>query len=98
MIDSSEPLVTIGVPVYNGERFLAECLDSLLSQRFRNFVLLISDNASTDGTEKICQTYVKADSRVRYHRNRTNIGLYADDARRFPGIDGRRLVAGTLPS
>lgn len=78
MIDSSEPLVTIGVPVYNGERFLAECLDSLLSQRFRNFVLLISDNASTDGTEKICQTYVKADSRVRYHRNRTNIGLYGN--------------------
>jgi glycosyltransferase involved in cell wall biosynthesis len=70
--------VTIGVPVYNGERFLAECLDSLLSQTFLNFVLLISDNASTDRTEKICQTYVKADSRVRYHRNDTNIGLYGN--------------------
>jgi len=70
--------VTIGVPVYNGERFLAECLDSLLSQTYRDFVLLISDNASTDSTEEICQRYVKANSRVRYHRNETNIGLYGN--------------------
>jgi glycosyltransferase involved in cell wall biosynthesis len=78
LVDSSEPLVTIGVPVYNGERFLAQCLDSLLAQEFRDFVLLISDNASTDSTEKICQSYVKADSRVRYNRNSTNIGLYGN--------------------
>ena len=70
--------MTIGVPVYNGERFLAECLDSLLSQTYRGFILLISDNASTDSTEEICQRYVKADSRVRYHRNETNIGLYGN--------------------
>ena len=78
MLDPGKPLLTIGVPVYNGERFLAKCLDSLLSQTFRNFVLLISDNASTDGTEEICGRYVKADSRVRYRRNATNIGLYGN--------------------
>ena len=71
-------LVTIAVPVYNGERFLAQCLNSLLSQTYRNFVLVISDNASTDRTEEICQRYVKADSRVRYHRNRVNVGMYGN--------------------
>jgi glycosyltransferase involved in cell wall biosynthesis len=74
-------LVTICVPVYNGERFLAQCLDSLLSQTYQNFVLLISDNASTDRTAQICQRYVKADSRVRYHRNPVNIGMYGNNNR-----------------
>jgi glycosyltransferase involved in cell wall biosynthesis len=71
-------LLTICVPVYNGERFLAQCLDSLLSQTYRNFVLLISDNASTDRTQEICERYASADSRVRYHRNRVNVGMYGN--------------------
>jgi glycosyltransferase involved in cell wall biosynthesis len=73
-----EPLLTICVPVFNGERFLAQCLDSLLSQTFRNYVLVIRDNASTDSTAEICQRYVQADSRVRYHRNQVNIGMYGN--------------------
>lgn len=73
-----EALVSICVPVYNGERFVAQCLDSLLSQTYRSFVLLISDNASTDRTAEICQRYVKADPRVRYHRNAVNIGMYGN--------------------
>lgn len=77
-IEPDEPLVTIGVPVYNGEHYLAQCLESLLAQTYRNFTLLISDNASTDGTAQICQRYVQSDSRVRYHRNQTNIGLYGN--------------------
>jgi glycosyltransferase involved in cell wall biosynthesis len=77
-MDPEKALVTVGVPVYNGERFLAQCLDSLLSQTYRNFVLLISDNASTDRTPEICQRYVKADSRVRYQRNGVNIGMYGN--------------------
>jgi glycosyltransferase involved in cell wall biosynthesis len=71
-------LLTIGVPVYNGERFLRPCLDSLLSQTYRDFVLVISDNASTDRTREICESYVKADARVRYHRNPVNVGLYGN--------------------
>ena len=70
--------LTVGVPVYNGERFLAQCLDSLLSQTYGRFVLLISDNASTDGTQEICQRYLKRDPRVRYHRNPSNIGMYGN--------------------
>lgn len=76
--DQAVPLITVGVPVYNGERYLAQCLDSLLAQSYRDFTLLISDNASSDETAAICQRYVQADSRVRYHRNETNIGLYGN--------------------
>jgi len=68
------PLVTIGLPVYNSERYLANSLDSLLAQTYRDFVLIISDNASTDGTTEICRKYVAADDRVKYFRNDANIG------------------------
>ena len=67
-------LITVGLPVYNSERYLAQSLDSLLAQTFPHFVLVISDNASTDGTAQICQQYAAADSRIKYSRNETNIG------------------------
>ncbi|HJS47196.1 MAG TPA: glycosyltransferase [Gemmatimonadales bacterium] len=68
------PRVSIAVPVFNGERFLRESLDGLLAQTFEDFELVISDNASTDGTEAICREYVARDARVRYHRNPQNVG------------------------
>jgi len=64
----------VGLPVYNGERFVAETLDSLLTQSFTDYELIISDNASTDGTEEICRRYAATDSRVRYVRQPRNIG------------------------
>lgn len=67
--------VSIGLPVYNGERFLPEALDSLLAQTFTDFEVVISDNASTDGTQEICCTYVARDSRIRYFRNEENRGI-----------------------
>lgn len=70
----NRPRVTIGVPVYNGERFLAATLDSIISQTSRDIEIVICDNASTDGTAAICREYVRRDSRVRYYRNTTNIG------------------------
>ena len=75
MNNSSKPRVSIGLPVYNGERFLEEALDSLLAQTCADFELMISDNASTDGTAEICRRYVANDRRVRYFRNATNIGF-----------------------
>jgi glycosyltransferase involved in cell wall biosynthesis len=72
MTDS--PLITIGLPVYNSERYLTQSLDSLLAQTYRDFVLVISDNASTDRTAEICRSYAEADRRVQYFRNDTNIG------------------------
>ncbi len=68
------PTLSVGMPVYNAERFLAKALDSILSQTFTDFELLLSDNASTDGTEAICREYAARDSRIRYSRNPTNLG------------------------
>jgi glycosyltransferase involved in cell wall biosynthesis len=66
--------VSIGLPVYNGEDFLKYAIDSLLAQTFRDFELIISDNASTDNTPKICQEYVLRDKRIRYIRQNNNMG------------------------
>jgi glycosyltransferase involved in cell wall biosynthesis len=68
------PRLTVGLPVHNGERYLAESLDALLGQSFPDFELLVSDNASTDGTEEICREYAAADGRIRYLRQPRNIG------------------------
>jgi glycosyltransferase involved in cell wall biosynthesis len=70
----SRPLVSVGVPVYNGENFLAQQLDSLLAQTYRNVELIVSDNGSTDATEEICREYARADERVAYHRHDRNRG------------------------
>ncbi len=66
--------VSIGMPVYNGERYLRAALDSLVGQTFTDFELIISDNDSTDGTEAICRHYAAHDSRIRYARNEKDIG------------------------
>src|SRR5262249_38674640 len=67
--------VSIGMAVYNGERYLPQTLDSLLAQTYSDFELIICDNCSIDGTEEICRSYVARDSRIHYYRNRTNIGV-----------------------
>lgn len=72
------PKVSIGMPVYNGEPFIREALDSLLAQTFTNFELIISDNASTDGTEAICREYAAMDKRIRYVRQPENRGPTAN--------------------
>jgi glycosyltransferase involved in cell wall biosynthesis len=71
----SQPLVSIGMPVYNGEEYIRQALDSLLAQDYRSFELSVSDNASTDGTAEICRFYCAQDQRIRYYRNPTNIGF-----------------------
>jgi glycosyltransferase involved in cell wall biosynthesis len=68
------PTLSIALPVYNGERYLREALDSLLAQTFSDFELLVLDNASTDATAAIAQEYAARDPRVRYERNRENVG------------------------
>ncbi len=68
------PQVSIGMPVYNGAKFINEALDSLLVQTFTDFELIISDNASTDETEAICRKYAAKDERIRYVRQVENFG------------------------
>lgn len=71
---AADALVSIGLPVYNGIAYLAEAIDSLLAQTYRRFELIISDNASTDGTSELCERYARSDDRVRYSRLDANIG------------------------
>ena len=66
--------VSIAVPAYNCEKYISQSLDSLLGQTYGDFELVISDNASTDGTEEVCRRYVAMDKRVRYIRRTENIG------------------------
>lgn len=68
------PLVTIGMPVYNGARHLEGAIRSLLAQTEPDFVLHISDNCSTDATPGICSRLAAEDSRIRYERQPSNIG------------------------
>lgn len=70
----SSPLVSLGMPVYNGERTVARALDSVLGQSYENLEVVISDNASTDKTPDICLEYASRDPRIRYYRNETNLG------------------------
>jgi len=66
--------VSIGLPVYNGENFVAESIQSILDQTYRDFELIISDNASTDRTQDICVELASRDPRIRYHRQARNLG------------------------
>lgn len=68
------PRVSVGLAVYNGEPFLRQAIESILAQTYRDFELILSDNASADRTAEICREYAARDSRIRYHRNPTNIG------------------------
>lgn len=71
----SSPLVSICLPVRNGERRVPAVVRSILAQDHDNLELVISDNASTDGTEEVCRELARADARIVYHRQPENIGL-----------------------
>jgi glycosyltransferase involved in cell wall biosynthesis len=64
--------ISIGLPVYNGERFLRTKLDSILSQTYKNFELIISNNGSTDKTHEICNEYQLKDNRIKYFSHKKN--------------------------
>jgi len=68
------PLVTIGLPVHNGENYLRPALESLLAQTFGDWEIILSDNGSTDGTESICREFAARDRRIRYLRESANRG------------------------
>ena len=72
--DRKIPVVSIGVPVFNGEKTLAQMMDSLLSQTFTDFEIIISDNASIDKTADIAKDYASRDPRIRYMPQAENIG------------------------
>ena len=71
---SSVPEISVGMPVYNGARYIRKAIDSILQQSFGDFELIISDNASVDSTPQICEQYVRQDPRIQYVRQATNLG------------------------
>lgn len=91
MTDSAvaQPLVSIALPVYNGERFLLAACRSLLDQSYRNIELILGDNASTDGTQAICEELAASDSRVRYLRSPENRGAAWNYNRLLPEAKGK---------
>jgi len=68
--------LSIGMPVYNGELFIERAIESILAQTFTDFELIISDNASTDSTQEICQNFSKKDDRIRIFKQEKNIGVH----------------------
>lgn len=73
-MSADSPRVSIGLPVYNGQKHIVGAIESVLKQTFGNFELLISDNASTDNTEAICRDFAARDSRIKYYRQEHNLG------------------------
>lgn len=86
------PLVSIGVPVFNGEKGLAAALDSLLAQDYPNLEIIISDNGSTDNTPGICGEYVLKDQRVKYFRAEENLGVVWNFNRVFALSSGKYFM------
>ena len=84
-----EPRVTIGLPVYNGEAYLAGAIESVLAQSFEDLELVISDNASSDATAEICRDFAARDPRLRYFRNDRNWGAAPNYNRAFALARGR---------
>lgn len=77
-VSAKPPIVSIGMPVFNGDKYLRNAINALLSQSFTDFELIISDNASSDQTEAICRQYADRDSRIKYVRQRENKGACAN--------------------
>ena len=73
-MNTNGPKISIGIPVYNGEKFIGKCIESILEQTNKNFELIISDNASTDSTPKICEKYLNKDNRIIFVRQDKNMG------------------------
>jgi len=73
-LDGARPRLTIGLPIYNGEQLLPQAIESLLTQKYDDFEVVISDNASVDGTPELCAGYAAQDPRIRYVRNERNLG------------------------
>lgn len=81
--------ISVALPVYNGERYLGVAIESVLGQTCGDFELIVTDNASTDGTEAIAREYAARDARVRYVRNTVNVGAAGNYCRGFERARGR---------
>jgi glycosyltransferase involved in cell wall biosynthesis len=84
-----KPLLSVGLPVYNAATYIRLAIESILSQTLTDFELIISDNASTDETPDLCQTYARKDPRIKYFRNEINLGATKNFNRVFELASGK---------
>ncbi|MEI6729528.1 MAG: glycosyltransferase, partial [bacterium] len=70
------PKVTIGIPTYNSQKFIEQAINSVLSQTYQDFELIICDDLSSDNTDEIINIYLEKDKRIRYFKNPEHIGLF----------------------
>ena len=92
------PEISIITPVYQAEKFLKKCVDSILSQSFTDWELLLVDDGSTDKSSEICRTYAEQDARIRYHQKENggvssarNAGVALAEGRYTATISQRRI-------
>jgi glycosyltransferase involved in cell wall biosynthesis len=90
MLDSTLPLITVCIPVYNGENYLSNCIKSILDQDYDNFEVLIMDNCSTDSTASIVFSF--EDNRIRYIKNNVNIGALMNMSKGVDNAKGEYFV------
>jgi len=86
------PRITVGLPIYNGQKYLEKSIQSILSQTLKDFELIIIDNNSSDDTDKICREYSKRDARIRYYQNDSNIGASANHNKTLDMARGEYFV------
>jgi len=86
----SQRAVVSGLPVYNGERYLAAAIESHLAQTYGDFELVISDNGSTDATADICNEYASRDNRIKVLRSNQNRGILWNHRRVFEAVESPR--------
>ena len=75
---SENPLITVGIPVFNGEKFLKKRFDSILNQTYKNLEIIISDNASTDNTSALCEEFLRKEKNTQYYRQKKNLGFVSN--------------------
>jgi len=92
----SGPLVTVVTPVYNGERHLAECIESVIAQTYDNWEYVVVDNCSTDATREIAERFAAADSRVRYQRHDEFVDVIASFNRGFGAVSPQSVYCKML--
>jgi len=81
--DTLTPRVSVGMPVYNREKYVGASIEAHLKQTYADFELIVTDNASTDRSEDVCRAYAARDSRIKYHRNVENLGASGNYRRCF---------------
>ena len=89
LMASEQPRISIGLPVFNGGKYLEQAINSILAQTFADFELIIVDNASIDNTQEICSRYAARDTRIHYCRNEMNLGLTRNFNRAFELSTGK---------